>query len=173
MHVFHLIAAFLLSLVGYAAGAVLVAADRGRGPVVWELPLAAATALAAAVLGPRIVGDWAALPLAVAGGAAVGSLAGLGLRITRRRDGTERKAAAVSPIGDPDDGPVRRFLLRLGTFQGRVTMGFLYFGLLTPFALVARLVGDPWASEWTATSYWRKRSPTGSGETRRELGRQG
>lgn len=172
----HAVAAFLLTLVGYSGGAVLAAAAPRPRPAAWELPVSAAAGVAGASLAPDFVGAWLALPAAVAGGAAVGGAAGglgrLGRGRRRRpsRDfgaatkagiagpGTERpdRGRSVDPGGD--DGPaLRRFLLRLGDYQGQITMGFLYYGLLGPFAAVSRLTGSPLRVEEDRPSYWRER----------------
>ncbi|MFW6193325.1 MAG: hypothetical protein ACOC83_07540, partial [Gemmatimonadota bacterium] len=67
--------------------------------------------------------------------------------------------------GQASDLPAhRRFLLRLGEYQGRLTMGFLYFGLLAPFALMSRLTGSPLRLDEGRPSYWRERDG-GQGRT--------
>lgn len=188
----HAVAAFLLTLVGYSGGAVLAAADRRPRAAAWELPVSAAAGVAGASMAPDLVGAWLALPAAVVAGAAVGgAAAGLGRlgRGRRRRParaggaageagiagpGTERpdRGRAVDP-GGGDDGPtLRRFLLRLGDYQGQITMGFLYFGLLGPFAAVSRLTGSPLRIEEDRTSYWRERPADRDADPEESMRRQ-
>lgn len=169
--VLHAIAAFLLALVGYSGGAVLVASARRPRPAGWELPVSAAAAVAGAALAPGVFGAWIALPVAVAGGAAVGAAAGgIGRLGGRRPQGHDPGVGTATPPGAEGSGPDgrdvpahRRFLLRMGDYQGQLTMGFLYFGLLAPFAAVSRLGEDPLRLEEDRTSYWRDR-PAGRSE---------
>lgn len=183
--VLHSVAAFLLTMVGYSAGAVLAAAARRPRPAGWELPVSAAAA-GGATLAPGLLGAWIALPAAVACGGLIGATArGVG-RLGRQRrsahDPDGRAPRSPGPDGradgdgaEPDGRDVpahRRFLLRLGDYQGQLTMGFLYFGLLAPFAAMSRLGEDPLRLAEDRATYWRDR-PSGRGDDReRSLQRQ-
>lgn len=173
-HLLHAVAAFLLALVGYSAGAVLAASRRDARPAGWELPTAAAVALAAAVVGPDLLGGWSALPAAGGAGAGTGLVAGLASRLGRsaEADSSQDRLDARHVAGDGEGSGVRRFLLRVGTYQGRVTMGFLYFGLLTPFALVSRLTSSPLELDPGRATYWRKRPDEPSRAPSESLRRQ-
>lgn len=154
----HPVAAFLLALVGYSGGAVLAAEGSAARPAGWELPVAAAAALGVAIGGPGLVGGWIALPAALVLGAGVGATAGLMSGITGRPGRAGHAAEEAREDPEPESSAFRRFLLRTGEYQGRITMGFLYFGLLTPFALVSRLTDDPFRIEDHRSSYWRERA---------------
>lgn len=184
--VLHAVAAFLLALVGYSGGAVLVASARRPRPTAWDLPVAVTAAVAGAALAPGAYGAWIALPVAVAGGAAVGAATGGVARLAGGRrtwpgsgDAAQRDARAPDAASGrrPDDEAAdvpahRRFLLRLGDYQGRITMGVLYFGLLAPFAAVSRLGEDPLRLEEHRTSYWRDRPSGRNGGLEQSLRKQ-
>ncbi len=58
-------------------------------------------------------------------------------------------------------GPARRawlawkgFARRMGGFQGRVLLGFFYFTVFTPFAVMLRLAGDPLGRRAGAATGW-------------------
>lgn len=173
-HLLHTVAAFLLALVGYSAGAVLASGRRDARPGIWELPAAGVAAAAAAVVGPDLLGGWLALPAAVGAGAGVGLLAGTASRAAGGR-GTERAPRdphAPERAVEAGDSAVRGFLLRVGDYQGRITMGFLYFGLLAPFALVSRLTDDPLRLDEGRPTYWRDRASGATEDPAEDLRRQ-
>ena len=71
-------------------------------------------------------------------------------------------------------GPVHRAWMRMALAISRVTtpiiMGVLYFGVMTPVGVVARLAGHkPLVRNRTATSVWVRRGPD---ERRGDLERQ-
>jgi hypothetical protein len=71
-------------------------------------------------------------------------------------------------------GPVQRAWMRLALAISKVTtpiiMGVLFFGVMTPFGLVARLFGhNALVRQGSGTSTWVKRSP---GARRGDLERQ-
>lgn len=150
----HALAAFMLTLVGYSSGTVLAVRDPSARPFAPEVALAAAAALAAAVAGPGLLGRWWLLAAAVGGGLVLGFLAAATSLLLGYR---ERGGVGASEPDDADAHPVRRFLLRIGNFQGRLTMAFLYFGLLTPVALLARLGTNPLELDEERATYWRER----------------
>ena len=52
------------------------------------------------------------------------------------------------------------FARRMGNFQGRVLLALFYFVIITPFALVVRLFGDPLHVKRRQTaSWWLNRPP--------------
>lgn len=170
MALFHALALFLLCLIGYSAAAVGTAREPRPRPSDWELLVTGVAGIAAATVGPGLVGHWEAFPLAVAIGAAPGALAGILRRPKASATQPDRKS--TTPLlrqpeeETPSLGGVRGFLLRLGDFQGRVTMGYLYFLLLAPFAVLSRLRTDPLSPETGGDSYWSEREdgPATSGD---------
>lgn len=48
----------------------------------------------------------------------------------------------------------KRFARRMGGFQGRVLLGFFYFSVFAPFALLLRLAGDPMGRRAGADTGW-------------------
>jgi len=50
----------------------------------------------------------------------------------------------------------------IGTFQARLILAVLYVILLPPFALIARLAGDPLQLRAGAGPRWLVRAPSGS-----------
>lgn len=157
----HALAAFMLTLVGYSSGTVLAVRDPGARPFVWEVALAAAAALAAATVGPGLLGRWWLLAAAVGGGLVLGLLAASTSILAGRR----ARSGGAAESDAPDSHPLRRFLLRMGNFQGRLTMAFLYFGLLAPVALLARLGANPLDLEEERGSYWLERERDGRSST--------
>lgn len=110
-----------------------------------------------------------------------GAVLAAAARRTRPDPGGPARTGAGTPAAAPDgragdggdDLPAhRRFLLRLGEYQGRITMGFLYFGLLAPFAAVSRLGEDPFRLGEDRTSYWRDRPLGRTGDREPSLRRQ-
>lgn len=162
----HALAAFMLTLVGYSSGTVLAVRDPSSRPFAWEVAAAAAAALAAALVGPGLFGRWWLLAGAVGGGLVLGLLAAVTSILLGRRE----RGGGAAEADEADTHPLRRFLLRVGNFQGRLTMAFLYFGLLTPVALLARLGENPLELEEERASYWLDRAPDGPPST--ELPRQ-
>lgn len=157
------LALFLLCLVGYSAAAVGGSRRDWPRPAAWELLLTAGIGLLAAIRAPGMVGHWLAFPTAVVFGAVAGGAAALVRSCRAPVSSADEKRVEPShrgPSGEDatDVGTVRSFLLRLGEFQARITMGYLYFLLLAPFAAVSRLLRDPLAAETDAGSYWRDRT---------------
>lgn len=156
------LALFLLCLVGYSAAAVGSAGERPPRPAGWELLVSGVAATVAVVVAPELAGHWLGFPLAVAMGAVPGALTGL-LRRPRGGRGQTGGAAATASRRPPEDdasevGGLRGFLLRLGDFQGRITMGYLYFLLLAPFSAVRQILRDPFEPTRDDDSSWSPRS---------------
>ncbi len=142
----------LLALAGWSAGA---AAWSGR-----RLPVPHATDLA----GIPVL--WCALLFTpgfdpghlVAAGAALlsGFLCGSASCMLFR---SKYPAARREPV--EESGPARRawpawkrFARRMGGFQGRVLLGFFYFTVFAPFAVLLRLAGDPLGRRAGAETCW-------------------
>jgi hypothetical protein len=152
----------LLALVGYSCGSVLAAGARRIVPGPGDLA-AVAVLWAALLLGTAETGRWPAAAAGLLAGAALG-IAGAVLR----RGGAARTEAA----GGAEEGEGagawaawKRFAARMGSFQGRMLMGFFYFVVLPPFALLARLRGEG-RPDGAAATFWLPR-PAGSAELRR------
>lgn len=153
----HGAAVLLVSVFAYSAGhaAGSPAARPRPGPA----DVAAAPAVAAALL-------LASLGLPAGLGLAVAALGGLlaGLAVVRALGGSPTGAGAGPdrPPGDGGEPAWRRFLLRVGDVQGRLSLSLFYFLVLPPFALIARLAGDRLRLRPPrdgAGSHWRTAEP--------------
>ncbi|HET6762147.1 MAG TPA: hypothetical protein VFH27_00710, partial [Longimicrobiaceae bacterium] len=141
----------LVALAAYSAGAVLAARGRAVAPLLPDLVLALACAAGAGWLAMRfgrLPGTALGLLLAMAAGAAGDAV--------RARGSSRFRPAQVA---DGKGSAWRRFLRRMGNFQGRMILGLFYFVLLAPFALVVRLRPDPLAAvRGPDGSFWRPRA---------------
>ncbi|MBN1316179.1 MAG: hypothetical protein JXA42_11940 [Anaerolineales bacterium] len=54
----------------------------------------------------------------------------------------------------------KRFANRLGNYQSRIWLAFIYFLLIVPFGLIMRLFMNPWKSVKTEGTAWVKREST-------------
>ncbi len=145
----------LLSLVGYSAGAVLVARGREFYPSLLDLLVVLALWVAAFVVRGQIAAHgWAVL-------VALGLGLVVGLVLTAARfalsDAPPPMPKSELPEHAQEKGGtavslslVRRlwqkwgeFGAQLGAVQGRLLMGFFYFIFVTPFALGFKLLSDP------------------------------
>ncbi len=125
----------LLTLVGYSSGAVLGA--RGRTPVPRILDLPVVVALWAGALTTRgWLGKWSAILTWLA----IGLVAGWVLARLRRAG--YPKATPLYTGGDVWDR-WKAFAARMGNYQSRVLMSFIYFTIVLPFGLGVTLAGDP------------------------------
>jgi hypothetical protein len=151
-----LLGAALVALAAYSAGAVLAARGRGTVPGLLDLALALACAAGACVLVARM----GRLP-GLGSGVAVSLALGAATEPLRARADRGRIPAHGRPA---EGGAWKRFSRRMGNFQGRMMLGLLYFVLVAPFALVARLRSDPLsAGRAEGGSLWRERSPDDGG----------
>jgi hypothetical protein len=129
------LALVLLTLVGYSSGSVLGAT--GRDPTPRILDLLVVIVLWIAALATRSsLGKWGAIVIWLVIGLVVG------MALARLRMGSYPKAKPV------DTGPGawnawKAFARRMGNFQSRVLMAFIYFVIVLPFGLGVRLLGDP------------------------------
>ncbi|HEX8273648.1 MAG TPA: hypothetical protein VF615_13505 [Longimicrobiaceae bacterium] len=149
----------LLALAGYSGGSVLAAGARRIAPGPGDL--VAVAALWAAVLLWAPEGRWAAAAAGLLAGAALGAAAAA----LRPREASPDVPSAHAGDGAGPQAAWKRFAARMGSFQGRMLMGFFYFGVLPPFALLARLLGDRRA-DGPAATFWLPR-PAASTELRR------
>ena len=157
------IALVLLTLVGYSSGIVLARGVRQVLPDV--IDLATVAVLWVAALATREpLGHWRAIGVWIVGGLIAGAIAAH----TRRREAVfqPRYPTAAPASAEPNRARRRaleawkRFALRMGNFQGRMIMGFFYFVVVAPFALLGRLAADPLRLRRTAEpSYWVEREP--------------
>ncbi len=146
----------MLTMVGYSGGVVTAARGRLRGPVLLDLLLVVILWVVMFALRAQL-GRWWTLLAAVALSALVGALFTLLLR--RSLPATKETAPAI-PAGT---GFFRRLWLRwvafshrLGDFQGRLLMVFVYFLLITPFGIGMRLFGDPLGRKKNAPLGWHE-----------------
>jgi len=153
----------LLALVGYSCGSVLASGARRIVPGPGDLAAVAAL-WAALLLGIAEPGRWPAAAAGLVAGAALGA-AGAALR----RGGAAPHAAAGG-VEEAEGGSRawaawKRFAARMGSFQGRMLMGFFYFVVLPPFALLARARGEG-RPDGAAATFWQPRQAA-SAELRR------
>ena len=129
------LALVLLTLVGYSSGAVLGA--RGRTPVPRILDLLVVVALWAGALTTRgWLGKWSAILAWLAVGLVVGWV------LTYLRRAGYPKAAPLH-IGGGVWNRWKAFAARMGNYQSRVLMSFIYFSIVLHFGLGVTMVGDP------------------------------
>jgi hypothetical protein len=137
------LALVLLSLVGYSSGASLGA--KGRTSVPGLLDLLVIVAMWVLALATRsAMGKWVAIAVWILIGL------GLGALLAALRAKQYSPAKKKDEVTDPQRGlPGRvwegwkRFSRRMGNYQSRVLMGFLYFTVVLPFGLGVTLLGDP------------------------------
>jgi hypothetical protein len=151
------LALVLLSLVGYSSGSVIGARGRVAAPAILDL-LVVVCVWVVALVTRGALGKW----LAIAVWLVVGLMVGAVLAALRRGSYAKAKAADSSQAGSR--GPLaaiwegwKAFSRRMGNYQSRVLMGFLYFTVVLPFGLGVTLFGDPLKikhkGEWSDTSH--------------------
>lgn len=154
MVIVHSVGILLVTLLGFSAGATAV----GRGKASPRLlDLLAALASAASVI--FWTSDWSRW-MALLAAVAIGALAGAGLTAIRPPRAGDASRGRHAAAGQALAG-WRWALQEVGNYQGRMTMAFVYFAVLGPFALIARATGDPLVTSGrSAATYWLKRSET-------------
>ena len=142
------LALILLTLVGYSSGSVLGAS--GHDPTPRILDLLVVVVLWTAALATRsALGKWGAIVIWLVIGLIVGMV------LARLRIASYSKAQAV------DTGPGlwnawKGFSRRMGNYQSRVLMAFIYFVIVLPFGLGVTLLADPLKIKQTkAGSNWQ------------------
>jgi hypothetical protein len=129
------LALVLLTLVGYSSGPVLGATGRDPAPRIIDLLVVVVLWIAA--LGTRsALGKWGAIIIWLVIGLIVGMV------LARLRIASYSKTQAVDP-GPGLWNAWKAFSRRMGNYQSRVLMGFIYFVIVLPFGLGVRLLGDP------------------------------
>jgi hypothetical protein len=138
------LALVLLTLVGYSSGAVLGA--RRRTPVPGLFDLLVVVILWVVALATRsALGKWPAIAVWLAVGILVGAL------LAKARTAQYPKASAAQELGRTTvSGPTRKlweawksFARRMGNYQSRTLMGFLYFTVVLPFGAAVTVLSDP------------------------------
>lgn len=134
------LALVLLTLVGYSSGAVLGA--RRRTPVPGLVDLLVVVILWASALVTRAwLGRWPALAVWLAAGLLVGALLATIRRVQYSR-ATLDKPAQGSLLARAWQA-WKGFARRMGNYQSRVMMAFLYFTVVLPFGLAVTWLSDP------------------------------
>jgi hypothetical protein len=129
------LALVLLTLVGYSSGSVL--GTSGHNPTPRILDLLAVVVLWVAALATRsVLGKWGAIVIWLVIGLVVGMV------LARIRIDSYPKAQPV------DAGPGlwnawKAFSKRMGNYQSRVLMAFIYVIIVLPFGLGVTLLADP------------------------------
>jgi hypothetical protein len=129
------IALVLLTLVGYSSGSVIGA--RGHTPAPHVLDLFVVILLWIAALATRsALGKWSAIVIWLMIGLV------LGMVLARVRIASYAKAQPL------DTGPGlwnawKAFAKRMGNYQSRVLMAFMYFVVVLPFGVGVTLLADP------------------------------
>ena len=134
------LALVLLTLVGYSSGAVLGARRRTPVPGLVDLVVIVALWTGALVTRPSL-GRWPALAVWLAAGLLVGAL----LAYLRRAQ--YGRATASAPLR----GSIlqrawqawKGFARRMGNYQSRMMMAYLYFTVVLPFGLAVTGLSDP------------------------------
>lgn len=137
MNVISALALVLLTLVGYAAGAVLAGHRRKVAPVLADLALVVALWVLALVSRP-FLGKWLAIAVWMAAGMALGAVA-VRLRLSSCPADKAGAAPAVANRWRAVWAAWTAFAGRLGNYQSRLWLGLFYFVLVLPFGVLMRL----------------------------------
>ncbi len=151
-HILATIALILLTMVGYSSGVVLTKRQRMWEPSVIDLLVIAVLWGVVFWLRPGF-GRWTMLAIAVLIGLVTGAIVTSIRLASDKRDhipDSELPAHAQEKTAENKRSLPRRMLHawqrfggEMGGVQGRLIMGFFYFIILTPFAIIARLGRDP------------------------------
>ena len=129
------LALVLLTLVGYSSGAVLGARGRTAVPGIADLFVIVSLWIAAFVTRSAL-GKWEAIGAGLTGGLVLGAVLAW-MRI---------RSYPKSPATDPGSGlwnAWKGFSRKMGSYQSRVWMAFVYFTVVLPFGLAVAVFGDP------------------------------
>lgn len=155
MELLHGAAVLLLSVFAYSAGHAAAARAEHPRPSPVDVVLAPAVAVAL-LLAALHLPKWVGLPLAVGAGLVAGlCVRALADALAPSSRGEERTPAEP---GAGDEPAWRRYLFRVGDFQGRLVLALVYFVVVTPFALVVRFGQDPLqlrSSAGNPHTYWQ------------------
>ena len=129
------LALVLLTLVGYSSGTVL--GTRRKTPAPNPHDLLVVVVLWAAALSTRAaLGKWPAIAVWLVAGVAAGFV------LAHMRLAQYPTATAAAPGRSLWDG-WRSFARRMGNYQSRMLMSFLYFTVVLPFGLAVTFLSDP------------------------------
>jgi hypothetical protein len=129
------LALVLLALVGYSSGSVLGAKGRMVVPGIADLLLVIAMWIAALATRDAL-GKWGAIGAWLVAGLVLGAV------LARVRADSYPKAQPLNP-GSGLWNAWKGFARRMGNYQSRVLMAFVYFTIVLPFGLGVTLLGDP------------------------------
>jgi len=129
------LALVLLTLVGYSSGSVLGAGRRTPVPGILDL-LVIILLWMAALATQNTLGKWLAIGVWLALGLVVGWV------LARLRMAGYAKAQSHG-TGSGLWHTWKGFARRMGNYQSRVLMAFIYFTVVLPFGLGMRLLADP------------------------------
>ena len=142
MGFFGIIALILLAWVGYSIGNVIAGRKRIILPGILDFILSIILAISA-ILTRNLWNKWLAILIWLI----IGGITGWIIGVARRSRLAE---ATPNPATEPPAQGIRKiweackhFSIRLGDFQGRVLLLWLYYVLITPFGLIIRLSSDP------------------------------
>ena len=129
------LALVLLTLVGYSSGAVLGARGRTAVPGIADLFVIVGLWIGAFVTRSTL-GKWGAIGAWLAGGLALGAV------LAWTRIGSYTKVPATDTGGGLWN-TWKGFSRKMGSYQSRVWMAFVYFTVVLPFGLAVAVFGDP------------------------------
>jgi hypothetical protein len=129
------LALVLLTLVGYSSGSVLGAGRRTPVPAILDL-LVIVLLWMAALTTQNALGKWLVIGVWLVLGLVVGWV------LARIRRAGYAKAQAHDTNGGLWN-TWKGFARRMGNYQSRVLMAFIYFTVVLPFGLGVRLLADP------------------------------
>jgi hypothetical protein len=129
------LALVLLTLVGYSSGSVLGAKGRTAVPGILDLLVVVALWLAALATRNQL-GKWSAILIWLVVGL-VGGIILAGVRVDRH------SKAQPQSTGDGLWNTWKAFARRMGNYQSRVLMAFIYFVIVLPFGLAVTHLSDP------------------------------
>lgn len=129
------LALVLLALVGYSSGSVLGAKERTAVPGVADL-LIIIVMWMAALATRNALGKWSAIGAWLVIGLVLGAI------LAWVRADSYPKARSVNKGGSLWNA-WKDFARKMGNYQSRVLMAFVYFLVVLPFGLGVTLLGDP------------------------------
>lgn len=138
------LALVLLTLVGYSSGSVLGARGRTAVPGIADL-LVIIGLWIAAFAARSALGKWGAIGIGLVVGLTLGAI------LARARADRYPKAPPTNTGGGLWNA-WKGFSQRMGSYQSRVWMAFVYFTVVLPFGIGVTLLGDPLRIKRTRSS---------------------
>ena len=129
------LALVLLTLVGYSSGSVLGAKGRTAVPSILDL-IVVVVLWVVALAARSVLGKWNSIVIWLVIGLCLGAI------LARVRAASYSKAEP-SDMGKGVWNAWKGFSQRMGNYQSRVLMAFIYFTVVLPFGLGTTLLGDP------------------------------